>query len=451
MVIYAASKVALREDKVIWREPKPGAQEIWDEYLRLRKIHGNDNEEIEKELVRWYHSLPKVHPSKSLSRYKHVDEYGPWRDRDISWPGGSGPRYDVPHPETHRPCKVPEAGWRFATAEAMQRKIDLGLVEFRDDHTEPPFLKARLKPRYEELDEESPDEALSGEDEVETDDDKEVGLQVMGSYIYKQSQVAVKYLKSLMGAKVFDNPKDHEVLARIISYCSPDDALVLDFFAGAASTAEAVLRLNHTNRASRRRFIMVQLPEPTRRKKANGKYVETLAYKKGFKNIAELSKERIRRVIAKLRADKAEKLDFGEGGTDNVGFKVFKLTGPNIQQWKALEDRDADAYAQELELFNDPLIAGWKPEAVIWEVALREGFGLNTQFKARDLPNGNKVYDVFDPDTGQVFIICLDDQIRSDFSKNIELKSDTLFICRDVALDDSAAANFALQCRLRTI
>ena len=180
--------------------------------------------------------------------------------------------------------------------------------------------------------------------------------------------------------------------------------------------------------------------------------MESLAYKKGFKNIAELGKERIRRVIAKLREDDAGRLDFrDEGRAEDLGFKVFKLTEPNIQQWKATEDRDTEAYAQELELFNDPLVAGWKPENVIWEVALREGFGLNTRFSTRDLANENKVYDVFDPDTGQGFIICLDDQIRADFSKNCELKPDTLFICRDVALDDSAAANLALQCRLKTI
>ena len=87
-----------------------------------------------------------IHPSKTLSRYKHVDEYGPWRDRDISWPSAGGPRYDVLHPKTHKPRKVPEAGCRFATPEAMQRQIDLNLVEFRRTHTERPFRKAHLKP-----------------------------------------------------------------------------------------------------------------------------------------------------------------------------------------------------------------------------------------------------------------------------------------------------------------
>jgi adenine-specific DNA-methyltransferase len=451
IVIYALSKAALREKQTIWREAKPGAQEIWEEYLRLREKYANNDGEIESELSRWYQSLPKGNPSKALSRYKHIDEYGPWRDRDISWPGGGGPRYDVLHPKTHKPCKVPEAGWRFSTPEAMQRKIDLKLVEFRDDHTEPPFLKARLKPRYEELEDDS-EQAVADNVEPDTEEEQDVGLQVMGSYLYKQSQVAVKYLKGLMGAKVFDNPKDHEVLARLFRYCSADNALILDFFAGSGSTAEAVLRLNHANKGSRRRFILVQLPEPTRRRKSNGKYSETIAYKKGFKNIAELGEERIRRVIGKLKEDEAGKLDFvDDGKKEDLAFKVFKLERPNIQQWKDEEEQGPEAYAEKLALFNDPLAQGWKPENVIWEVALREGFSLNTTFKTRDLANGNKVYDVVDPDTGQKFIACLDDQIPADFSKSCDLTATTFLICRDVALDDSAAANLALQCRLKTI
>jgi adenine-specific DNA-methyltransferase len=346
---------------------------------------------------------------------------------------------------------VPEAGWRFSTPEAMQRQIDMNLVEFRDDDTEPPFLKAHLKPRYEELEDESQPDLAEDADSTE-EENADVGLQVMGSYLYKQSQVGVKYLKGLMGAKVFDNPKDHEVLARIIRYCSSDDALILDFFAGSGSTAEAVLRLNHTNKDSHRRFILVQLPEPTRRKKPSGKYSESVAYKKGFKNIADLGKERVRRVIAKLQEDDAGKLDFPtDGRKEDLGFKVFKLDQPNIQQWKVDKDQDADAYAEKLALFNDPLIPEWKPERVIWEVALREGFSLNTSFTMRLLANGNKIYDVSDPDTHQAFIICLDDQVRADLTKHCDLTLETLFICRDIALDDSAAANLALQCRLKTI
>ena len=122
---------------------KAGCAQIIEYWRRLKKEYGEDYAMMQGALREWYRSLPRNHPSKKLSRYKWIDKFGPWRDRDISWPGGGGPRYPVPHPVTHQPCKIPEAGWRFATSEEMQRQIRIGLVEFRDDHTEPPFREAR--------------------------------------------------------------------------------------------------------------------------------------------------------------------------------------------------------------------------------------------------------------------------------------------------------------------
>jgi adenine-specific DNA-methyltransferase len=128
-----------------------------------------------------------------------------------------------------------------------------------------------------------------------------------------------------------------------------------------------------------------------------------------------------------------------------------KLAKPNIQQWVPDGNRDPDAYAQKLSLFNDPLVSGWTAENVLWEVALREGFGLNTRFERRKLGNGNTVYEVTDPDTAQAFTACLDGHVKPDFSKHYEFTPDRLFVCRDMALDDTAAANLTLQCRLKTI
>lgn len=251
MIVYANSVDLLRRLKTVWREPKPGAQEIWNEYTKLREQFGEDDQAVEKALRDWYKALPKKHPSKALSRYKHIDKYGPWRDRDISWPGGGGPRYEVIHPVTGKPCKIPEAGWRFATPEAMQQQIELGLIEFREDHTSPPFRKAHIHPVAEEL-----DENASDEEEVETSDN--VGLQVMPSVIYKQSQVAVKYLRKLMGKKVFENPKDHEVIARLIRYITKPGDIILDSFAGSGTTGHAVLQQNSDDNGNRR-FILVEM------------------------------------------------------------------------------------------------------------------------------------------------------------------------------------------------
>lgn len=197
LLTYARNLSALKDNKTVWREPKPGAKEIIETWRSLKDKHGENNYAGQQQALReWYRSLPDSHPSKKLSRYKWVDRWGPWRDRDISWPGGGGPRYDVRHPATRQPCKVPERGWIYSTSEEMQRQIHLGLVEFRDDHTEPPFRKAHLIPVPDEL----PDELEIEFDDADVADD-EIGLQVIGSVLYKQSQVSVKYLRKLMDGK----------------------------------------------------------------------------------------------------------------------------------------------------------------------------------------------------------------------------------------------------------
>ena len=259
MVIFAKSLGRLRELGTVWREEKPGAREIWEKYLELRAEHAVDDRAIERDLQQWYSDLPKAHPSKKWSRYKRVDRNGPWRDRDISWPGGGGPRYDVPHPDTKIPCAVPERGWIYASPEEMRRQIKLGLVEFRADHTEPPFRKAHIRPIPDELDDTADDSAENTSDE----ETEEFANQVRSTYLYKQSQVSVKELRTLMGAKIFNNPKDCEELTRIFEYCTSadPDAVFVDFFAGSGTSGEAVWRLNNRD-GGRRRWLLVQLPEP---------------------------------------------------------------------------------------------------------------------------------------------------------------------------------------------
>ncbi|RJT28205.1 site-specific DNA-methyltransferase [Mesorhizobium waimense] len=331
IIIYAKNVTYLRDRKEAWREEKPGAREIWGEFLRLKGIYGDDYRAIETDLSKWYSDLPKSHPAKKWSRYKRVDKYGPWRDRDISWPGGDGPKYDVIHPVTKQPCAVPERGWIYASPDEMQRQIKLGLVEFRDDHTEPPFRKAHIRPIPEEA-----DDVNDVDEDEENGDDTEFATQVRGSYFYKQSQVSVKYLRSLMGAKVFTNPKDHEELARLVEYVTPNNrsALIVDFFAGSASTAEAVFKANATY-GTNHRFIMVQLPESLLDAEASttgtAKKTVRAAIKLMEKNgrplvLSEVSKERIRR-----SGEAALAGDRHEAWKGDVGFRVLKVDTSNMQ------------------------------------------------------------------------------------------------------------------------
>lgn len=437
VLVYARSLNALKESKTIWREEKPGTREIWDEYVRLRTKHGKDNQAIEVDLQTWFSNLPKAHPSKKWSRYKRVDENGPWRDRDISWPGGDGPTYDVIHPITKKPCKVPERGWIYSKLEEMERQIDLGFVEFRADHTEPPFRKYHLKPVVYELSEDQENEFDDQDEGEEGDEVEELATQVRGTVFYKQSQVSVKYLRKLMGAKVFDNPKDHEELARLFRYFTSNDEnpIIMDFFAGSGSSAEAVIRLVGGGLPGAR-FIAVQLPEAVNHKERTGK----AALSNGWKTITDVTRERLRRV-----------LNLDELKATSQGFRAYRLSQSNVRGWAGVKDASADEYLKQMDAFADTLVSGWKAEDVIWEVALREGFPLTARITSagNSAPKGS--WNVSDPDSGRSFTICLADHIDLEQAKRLGLSKSDTFVCRDTALDDTTAANLALQCRLKVL
>jgi len=420
MLVYGRSLNTLKENATVWREIKPGAQAIWNKYLELREKHGQNYEVMEQELRAWYKQADSA--AKSLSRYKHIDQHGPWRDRDISWPGGGGPRYDVIHPKTGQPCKVPDRGWGFSSKEAMDKQVKLGLVVFRGDHTEPPFRKAHLRPLAGELDEDI--DALDMETEEES---VSMGMQVMPSVLYKQSQSAVKHLRKLMEAKIFDNPKDHEVLARLINYCTAKSEIILDFFSGSCSAAEAVIRLNQGQKIDRK-FIMVQLPEPCDE--------NSEAFKAGYKTIADIGKERIRRVIGKIEAEQAAKADkakdalpgtIEEPAKLDIGFKVLKLDRSNFKIWEALSpDAAPEAIADQLEMHVEHIDPSASPEDILYELLLKAGF-MPTKPVEKPALAGKQVFSVAEG----ALLICLEDEITRELIDAVAATQPLQFICLD--------------------
>ncbi|MDN7126412.1 site-specific DNA-methyltransferase [Pseudidiomarina sp. 1APR75-33.1] len=204
ILVYAKNLSYLKEKGIVFREEKPGAQEIYSKFNELRTKFGNDFQKIELELKAFYQGLPKDHPAKKHSRYNKVDSKGVWRDDNMSWPGGNGPDYDVIHPETGKPCAVPPGGWRFSTPEKMAKMIEKGVVVFRDDHTQPPIRKTYLVR-----------DSIAGEEDI--------GKQVMGSYFYKSALSANTALEGQVGKNVFENPKDADVIKRLIKYVCKED------------------------------------------------------------------------------------------------------------------------------------------------------------------------------------------------------------------------------------
>ncbi|MBD2862488.1 site-specific DNA-methyltransferase [Paenibacillus oceani] len=396
MLVFAKSLTYLRELKTVWREEKPGAREIWEKYIELRAVHGADDRSIESDLQEWYSDLPNTHPSKKWSRYKRIDENGPWRDRDISWPGGGGPRYDLIHPVTKLPCKVPERGWIYSSLEEMQRQIKLGLVEFRQDHTEPPFRKAHIKP----ISIEGLDEMELDEEEEVSGGDEEFATQVRGSYFYKQSQVAVKHLRKLMGAKIFNNPKDHVELAKLFDYTSnaDNDAIVMDFFAGSGTTGHSVMELNAADMGNRR-FILVQLPEPLnplkKEQKASANFCDKLVMPR---TIAELTKERLRRAASEIKAEKPE-------FTGDLGFRVFKLDSSNIRTWEP----DTENLGKTLLDHLEHIRSDRNENDILYEVLLKLGLDLCVPIETRRIA-GKLVHAI----GAGVLLVCLDMHISQE-------------------------------------
>lgn len=111
VLCYFRNADFIKENAITWREKKQGLADIYAEYERLKKSYKADCDAIEKGLRAWYKSLPDGHPAKDHAHYNSVDEKGIYFADNISWPGGGGPKYEVLHPLTQRPVKVPSRGW----------------------------------------------------------------------------------------------------------------------------------------------------------------------------------------------------------------------------------------------------------------------------------------------------------------------------------------------------
>ncbi len=410
MMIFARNKPALLQAG-IWREAKPGAFEIQSAYEALRKNFGEDDAAVEQGIRDFYLNLPKGHPSKKLSRYNKVDISGVWRDDNMSWPGGNGPTYEVLHPVTRKPCALPEGGWRY-TEETMRQKIADGTVVFRADHTEPPIRKTYL---------------LRSSDE---EDDEEAPIQVAGSYFYRSAIQATNVLTGIFGEKIFQNPKDHEVLMRWLRLAGSGSRndLVLDFFGGSGTTAQAVLELNKED-GGNRKFILIQLPEPTGRK--------------DFPTIAEITKERVRRVVRKMAGEETGQLALTEGSKPDLGFKVLKLAPSNFAVWDpSLAPQDAPGLTKQWELTADNVRAGASEQALLHELMLKCGLPLSAPIQAMSAA-GLTAYAL---DEGRLLICLARELTRGAMRAMIELKPQSV-LCLDVGFkgNDALKVNAQLE------
>ncbi len=234
-------------------------------------------------------------------------------------------------------------------------------------------------------------------------------------------------LKEIFNKKIFDTPKPISLIKWICSISSEKKDLILDFFAGSGTTAHAVLDLNKED-GGNRKFICVQLPEETTK--------DSIAYKEGYKTIAEVCKERIRRIINKIKNENNEKIK-----DLDLGFKVFKLSDTNYDQWDDNID-DINTLKKQIKLFESSLIPNYKDINVIYEIIIKEGYSLNSKIKQIS-GISNIVYIIIDDSKQSQLYLSLDKKINSKIIDELKLSKDDVFICLDSALDDSLKQNLS--------
>lgn len=306
--------------------------------------------------------------------------------------------YDIVAP-SGKVIPPPPNGWRWSK-ETVQKKIQSGEIKFSSDET-----RIIRKIYLNDLEGRTPETIWFGKDVGTTRD-------------------AAAELKELFdGNSPFDTPKPMQLVRHMLqlSTTESDEDIVLDFFAGSGTTAHAVLAQNIGD-GGNRKFILVQLPERIDHK--------------DYSNIAEITKERVRRVIKRLKDEDTGKLLQETETRPDRGFKVFKLQTSNFKAWNSELPKNDEQLVKQLQLHVDHLVPGRGQEDVLYELLLKSGFPLTTKVESITLA-GKTVFSV----AGGAMFICLEKQLTPEVIKALADKKPERVVC----LDDGFAGNDQLK------
>lgn len=374
-----------------WLIESDKAEKINLQY-KLIKNKVSDIVEQQKELRKWIKANEAE--LKGVTHYNNVDERGVYSNSTNSSntkPGGY--TFDIIHPVTGRPCAKPAFGWRW-TEKTFWDYDKVGDIEWGKDETTQPHVKKRIETVKEQF----------------------------KSIYYEDGRASTKQLEQLLGGKkIFDNPKSVLLLSRIIGFAAQDDdCIIVDFFSGSATTAHAVMEINAKNR-THKKYIMVQLQEPTEPKSE--------AAKAGFKNICEIGKERIRQA-AKMIKETYPDAPFDEG------FRVLKLDSSNMQQvWYTPNDYVLN------DLF-DATVDNVKPdrdaEDLLFQAMLELDCPLSSKIEKQNIC-GKTVYSIAEG----YLMACFENGVDDEIISTIAQKKPYYFVMRDSSMaSDSVAVNF---------
>ncbi|MFC1993115.1 site-specific DNA-methyltransferase [Chloroflexota bacterium] len=354
-------------------------------------------------------SFPRTEVDNKNYSNPDSDPKGDWRSGDVRSPNYRRTLcYEIETPSGNK-ISPPQNGWRWSKQEVI-KKIESGEIIFNGDET-----KITRKIYLNNQKGRTPENVWAGEE-------------------FGTTRIANAEIKALFNdLTVFDTPKPTALIKRICQLFSTEkDYLVLDFFAGSCTTADSILSINNED-GGQRTFIMIQLPETT----TEGSIARTA----GYTNVAQIGKDRIRRVIKKL----------GKQNDKSIGFKVFKLDRSNFKAWQDYHGEDVKQLEMLFSGAETPLVEGWTSESLLTEVLLIQGFPLDSKIIQQTEFKKNKVQLIESDASAHRLFVCLDDRIHEETETALKVSSGDIFICLDSAMTDQAKMRLANICTLATI
>ncbi|HYE60598.1 MAG TPA: site-specific DNA-methyltransferase [Phycisphaerales bacterium] len=350
---------------------------------------------------------------RDLSQYTNPDndKRGPWTSANMVGIATADRRpnlhYDLVDPETRINYGCPDMGWRYERS-TMSQLIAERRILWPTEREGRPRRKAFLS---------------------ELDSDFTGVSSIIGEGLFTRDGTAD--IDALFETRVFSFPKPVELIAAVLDQGAGPNDIVIDFFAGSGTTGHAVMARNAAKGLSRR-FILVQLPEPLDPDNRDQKTAADFCRKLNRPtNIAELTKERLRRASRKLRTE-------NRAFKGDLGFRVFRLDHSNVTGW----DPDPVRLSDSIEQYVEHMRADRSAQDLLYELLLKRGLDLCTPIETKKIA-GKEVHSV----GAGTLIACLAEKIKASdgedlatgivkWHKELNPAGESVVIFRDSAFAD---------------